>query len=229
MRGLNGSAGSRPGRGRRATPALITGGAVTAMAATAGLLLAGCGTSSEGVRKEGPAQTQPAAKAASPRTPSASASAASPQDKVDAVKLIKSDPKVGEQVKKNLKPCVKDQYPVDVIYGQLTGGSRPDVVVNVLTCGDSVGVGSYVYRAKGNTYENVFVAEQAPVYADIDRRDLTITKQVYGPGDAVCCASGEDVLTYHWSDNTFRETGRTHTDFGKVGNTGKVPSEGTEG
>ncbi|MFI9206143.1 hypothetical protein [Streptomyces sp. NPDC053048] len=226
MRGLSRAAGHRISRIR---PALITGGAVTAMAATAGLLLAGCGTSGEGVRKEGPAQTQPAAKAATPRTPSASASAVAPQEKVDAVKLIKSDPKVSEQVKKNLKPCVKDQYPVDVIYGKLTGGSRPDVVVNVLTCGDSVGVGSYVYRAKGNTYENVFVAEQAPVYADIDRRDLTITRQVYGPGDAVCCASGEDVVTYHWTDDSFRETGRTHTDFGKVGNTGKVPSEGTEG
>nr|WP_240003121.1 LppP/LprE family lipoprotein [Streptomyces cinnamoneus] len=195
------------------------------MAAAAGLLLAGCGTSSDGVRKEGPAQTQSAAKAAS-RAPSA---AASPAQKIDAVKLIKSDPKVSDQVKKNLKPCVKDEYPVDVIYGELTGEDRPDVVVNVLTCADSFGIGSYVYRAKGDAYENVFVAEQSPVYADIDRRDLTITKQVYGPGDAVCCPSGQDVLTYHWSDSAFQETGRTHTDYSKVGNTGKVPSEGTEG
>ncbi|GAA2724404.1 MULTISPECIES: hypothetical protein [Streptomyces] len=208
-------------------PALITGGTVTALAAAAGLLLAGCGTGSEGVRKEGPAQNQPAAKAAT-RTPAASASA-SPAQKVDAVALVKADPKVSEQVKKNLKPCVKDQYPVDVTYGQLTGTGRADVVVNVLTCGDSLGIGSYVYRPKGESYENVFTVEQSPVYADIDRRDLTVTKQVYGPGDAVCCPSGVDVLTYHWSGGAFQETGRTHTDYNKAGNTGKAPSEGSEG
>lgn len=213
----------------RYKPALITGGAVTAMAAAAGLLLAGCGASSEGVRKEGPAQTQSAAKASRAPSDSSSASATPPGGKVDAVKLIKSDPKVSDEIKKNLKPCVKDHYPIDVTYGQLTGSDRPDVVVNILTCGDSIGIGSYVYRPKGDSYENVFTAEQSPVYAGIDRRDLQITKQVYGPGDAVCCASGEDVLIYHWSDGNFRETGRTHTDYGKVGNTSKVPSEGTEG
>ncbi|GAA3051706.1 hypothetical protein GCM10020000_36270 [Streptomyces olivoverticillatus] len=58
--------------------ALITGGAVTAMAAAAGLLLAGCGASSEGVRKEGPAQTQSAAKASRAPSDSSSASATPP-------------------------------------------------------------------------------------------------------------------------------------------------------
>jgi hypothetical protein len=210
----------------RTKPALITGGTVAALAGAAGLLLAGCEAGSEGVRKEGTAQTQSAAK------PSAvpSASAVPAQEKVDAVKLIKGDPKVSEQVKKNLKPCVKNNYPVDVIYGQLTGGSRNDVVINVMTCDDSFGVGSYVYRAQGDSYVNVFSAEQPPVYADIDRRDLQVTKQVYGPGDAACCASGEDVTTYHWSGNEFHETGRTHTDFSKVGNNDKeIPSVGTEG
>ncbi|MFI1258797.1 hypothetical protein ACH4U6_34145 [Streptomyces netropsis] len=207
-------------------PALITGGAVAGMAAVAGLLLAGCDASSQGVRKEGPAQSQSAAKAT--RMPSASATPT--QEKVDAVKLIKGDPKISDQIKKNLKPCVKNQYPVDITYGKLTDSSRSDVVVNVLTCGDGIGIGSYVYRAKGDGYENVFVAEQPPVYAEIDRRDLRVTKQVYGPGDAVCCASGEDVVTYHWSGKEFRETGRTHTDYSKTGN-GKadLPSEGTEG
>ncbi|WP_223771150.1 hypothetical protein [Streptomyces huiliensis] len=213
---------TRPTRPVR--PALIAGGTVTAFAAVAGLLLVGCNTSSEGVRKEGPAQPQSAAKAdqrtATPSTPPT-------RRKVDAAALIKSDPKISDAVKKNFKPCVKNQYPVDVIYGQLTGGSRDDVIVNILTCGDAIGIGSYVYRAKGDSYENVFSSEQSPVYADIDRGDLLITSQIYGSADpAVSGPSGEDEVTYHWSDGKFRETGRTHTDFSKVGGTDKSENSG---
>jgi hypothetical protein len=209
------------------SPALITGGAVAMMAAAAGLVLSGCGTSGEGVRKEGPAQTDSAAKA-TPHEPSASTPA---QERIDAVKLLKSDPKVSSQIKRSLKPCAKNQYPIDVTYGQLTQSSANDIVINVLTCGDSFGIGAYVYRPKGNSYENVYEAEQSPVYADIDRKDLRITRQIYATGDAVCCPSGEDVVTYHWSDGGFREAGRTHTDYSKTVNNDKddLPSEGTEG
>ncbi|KNB52127.1 lipoprotein [Streptomyces caatingaensis] len=203
---------------------LITGGVVAATAATAGLLLAGCSTSTEGVRKEGPAQTRSTAESAGGKAPTASPSAS--RTKVDAAALIKGDPRISDAVKKNFKPCVKDQYPVDVIYGQLTGASRDDVVVNILTCGDAIGIGSYVYRAKGDSYENVFSSETSPVYADIDRGDLQVTTQIYGSGDPVADPSGEDVVTYHWTDGRFRETGRTHTDFSKVGGT-TAKSEGS--
>ncbi|GAA0385056.1 hypothetical protein [Streptomyces luteireticuli] len=223
MRGLTEAfAARRAGRAQRPAgpvrPALITGGVAAATAATAGLLLAGCSTSTEGVRKEGPAQTQSTAKAVGGAKQPESAPSPT-RTKIDAAALIKADPKIGDAVKKNFKPCVKDQYPVDVIYGQLTGGSRDDVVVNILTCGDAIGIGSYVYRAKGDSYENVFSSEASPVYADIDRGDLQVTTQIYGSGDPVADPSGEDVVTYHWTDGKFRETGRTHTDFSKVGGT----------
>ena len=48
-----------------------------------------------------------------------------------------------------------------------------------------MGVGSYVYREEGGRYENVFAAEEPPVYAEIDRGDLVVTKQVYEKGDPV--------------------------------------------
>ncbi|KOG91989.1 hypothetical protein [Streptomyces varsoviensis] len=229
----------------------MTGGTVASMAAAACLVLSGCNASGEGVRKEGPARSESAAKAK--RTPSASASPS--QEKVDAVALIKDDPKVSPQVKWNLKPCAKNQYPVDVSYAQLTDSARTDIVVNVLTCGDSFGVGAYVYQPKEDTasagsgkdsgsetasasaspldsYENVFSAEQSPVYADVDRRDLRVTRQIYASGDAMCCPSGEDVITYHWKKDKFQETGRTHTDYSKAVNgddKDDLPSAGTEG
>jgi hypothetical protein len=118
---------------------------------------------------------------------------------VDAVRLIRQDPQVSASVKRALEPCVADEYPVDVSYGDLTGNSVDDIVVNVLTCGDPVGVGAYVYREQGNGYENVFKAEEPPVYAEIDRGDLVVTKQVYEKGDPVSSPSGEDVITYRWS------------------------------
>lgn len=220
MRGLT--------KATRHKPALITGGAVAAMAAAVGLAVAGCSTGSEGVRKEGPAQTRSGGSGAKAgKQPPTSAPPT--HEKVDAVKLVKSDPRVNDQIKKNLKPCVKDQYPVDVIYGRMTGGSRDDIVVNILTCGDGMGLGSYVYRAKGDGYVNVFTSEQSPVYADIDRRDLQVITQVYGAGDPVADPSGEDVVVYHWTDDQFRETGRTHTDYSKAGNTAKSVLQGSEG
>lgn len=100
---------------------------------------------------------------------SASAAASKAPQRVDAVKLVQDDPEVSPAVKSALKPCVADEYPVDVSYGNLTGGSANDVVVNVMTCADAVGVGSYVYREKDGRYENVFKAEEPPVYAEIDR------------------------------------------------------------
>ncbi|MEU3963869.1 hypothetical protein AB0F42_29385 [Streptomyces buecherae] len=224
MRGLSRAAPSRT--------ALFTGGAVAALAATVGLVLAGCNSASDGVRKEGQAQRDAVTRESKPSAvPSMEASPV----KVDAVALVKSDPKVNADLKRNLKPCVKDEYPVDVSYGKLTGASTTDVVVNIMTCGDGFGIGSYVYRKSGEDYENVFLAEQAPVYVDIEKNELRVTQQVYDSGDALCCPSGEDVIHYRWSDERFIETGRTHTDFNKTvedddADDDELPSDdGTEG
>ncbi|MCM3302386.1 hypothetical protein M4D73_29925 [Streptomyces pseudogriseolus] len=192
----------------------------TAVLAAVVLFASGCGASGTGARDEGPARVDggasPAAPAASP-TP----------DRVDAVRLIKRDPAVSAEVKRELKPCVADEYPVDVSYGNLTGEAGDDVVVNVLTCGDAVGIGAYVYRRQGDAYVNVFGAEEPPVYAEIDRGDLVVTKQVYDRGDPVSSPSGEIVITYRWVSGRFAEKYRTHNEYGPV--SGAVPSPAPEG
>ncbi|MFI8192925.1 hypothetical protein ACIF8T_29840 [Streptomyces sp. NPDC085946] len=190
----------------------------TAVCAALAVLLAGCAAGGTGARDEGPAHADSAAGAASP----AAAPSRTP-DRVDAVELVMSDPEVSSEVKRELHPCVADEYPVDVSYGNLTGGSADDVVVNVLTCGDAVGVGSYVYREEDGGYANVFKAEEPPVYAEIDRGDLVVTKQVYERGDPVSSPSGENVITYRWTaGGRFTEEYRTHNDYGKV--VGDAPS-----
>ncbi|MFD8215254.1 hypothetical protein ACFV2U_16340 [Streptomyces sp. NPDC059697] len=197
----------------RARQVLKAGSAVTAALAALGLFLTACATGGTGARDEGPASSEAVAKGAAP-SPAPSASPSKTPKRVDAVKLVKDDPEVSDSVKSALtKPCVADEYPVDVSYGDLTGGTTDDVVVNVMTCGDAVGIGSYVYREESGRYENVFKTEEPPVYAEIDRGDLVITQQLYKKGDPVEYPSSEEVITYGWTATRFTERSRTHNDY----------------
>lgn len=201
------------GLGTRARQVLKAGSAVTAALAALGLFLTACATGGTGARDEGPASSEAVAKGAAP-SPAAPASPSKTPQRVDAVKLVKDDPEVSDSVKNALtKPCVADEYPVDVSYGDLTGGTTDDVVVNVMTCGDAVGIGSYVYREESGRYENVFKTEEPPVYAEIDRGDLVITQQLYKKGDPVEYPSSEEVITYGWTATRFTERSRTHNDY----------------
>lgn len=202
MRGLTGAGATRARGSFQAVSAAVA--VLTALA----LFVSACATGGTGTRDEGPAHADTVSGAAVP-----SVSPARTPDRVDAARLVKDDPQVSAEVKRELKPCVADEYPVDVSYGDLTGGPAEDIVVNVLTCGDAVGVGSYVYRREGGAYRNVFRAEEPPVYAEIDRGDLVVTKQVYEKGDPVSSPSGENVITYRWSAGRFTERYRTHNDY----------------
>ncbi|MFD9353896.1 hypothetical protein [Streptomyces sp. NPDC060031] len=219
MRGLNGQ--SLSGRG----PLVLTSAGTVVLVGTV-LFAVGCSTGGTGLRDGGPARTESVAKTGPPPpAPSAAASAAGkPAKKVDPVALLKADPKVSAEVKRDLKPCTGKEYPVDVSYGKLTGGSAVDIVVNVLSCADALGRGSYVYRADGGTYENVFSDEQPPVYAEIDRGALVVNKPVYGKSDALAYPSGEDVITYRWSGEMFTEQDRVHSDYSNVVDGGVAPA-----
>jgi len=215
LRGL--TDGRTPGGTRRTTQAAST---AVAVFVALGVSLAGCGAGGTGARDEGPAHAEAVGGVAS-SSPAASPSKA--PDRVDAVRLVKADPEVSAEVKRELKPCVADEYPVDVSYGELTGGPAEDVLVNVLTCDGAVGVGSYVYREEDGAYQNVFKAEEPPVYAEIDRGDLVVTKQVYDKGDPVSSPSGENVITYRWASDRFTEEYRTHNDYSKAAGNAPTP------
>ncbi|MFD9322096.1 hypothetical protein ACFWDQ_31335 [Streptomyces sp. NPDC060053] len=200
------------------TPARSTiQAAITAMSVLAALALcvSACATGGTGARDEGPAHSDAVAGAATSPSP-ASTSSSAPPDRAEAVRLIKDDPEVSAEVKSELQPCTGDEYPVDVSYGDLTGGSGDDIIVNVLTCGDFVGVGSYVYRKDDGGYRNVFQTEEPPVYAEMDRGDLVVTKQVYEKGDPVSDPSGENVITYRWTSGRFVKEYSWHNDYSSV-------------
>ncbi|MCX4527332.1 MULTISPECIES: hypothetical protein [unclassified Streptomyces] len=190
------------------------------------LFAVGCSSGGTGLKDGGPARTESVSKTAPPAAvvPHASGgSTVSPAPsgrpaltKIDPVALLKADPKVSAEIKRNLKPCTGKEYPIDVSYGKVTGGDAVDVVVNVLSCADALGRGSYVYRSEGGRYENVFADEQPPVYAEIDRGELVLTKPVYAKTDALDYPSGEDVITYRWSGEGFTEQDRVYTEYSNV-------------
>ncbi|MER6263273.1 hypothetical protein ABT272_34840 [Streptomyces sp900105245] len=186
--------------------------AVASIAALA-LFVAACGAGGTGPRDEGPAHASAVAGAVASPSPSPSEK----YRRVDAVDLIKKDPAVSGTVKRELKPCSGDDYPVDVTYGDLTGGSVNDVLVNVTTCGDYVGIAAYVYREENGTFTNVFKNEESPVYAEIDGADLTVTKQVYDTDNPVSNPSRETVITYGWRSGRFVQTQIHETDYSKTG------------
>ncbi|MFI8517883.1 hypothetical protein ACIGEZ_08685 [Streptomyces sp. NPDC085481] len=181
-------------------------------------VLVGCSTGGTGSRDEGAARSdEVASTAAATPTPSASpGDGAREAKRVDPIALLKADPKIGERLKADLKPCTADAYPVDTSYGNLTNSTSPDIVVNVMTCGDAVGIGTYVYREENDKYTNVFMAEDAAVYGTIDRGDLIVTKQVYAEGDPVAYPSGEDVITYRWQGNKFTQHDWVHNDYSRA-------------
>lgn len=215
--GIGREAGGGSGSGEPLRPEPVPPGrgtfqaAITAVAVLAALTLfvSACGTGGTGARDEGPARGDSVAGAAASPSPASSVTAAH----VDAVRLVKDDPKVSADVKRELKPCTGDDYPLDVSYGDLTGGSSDDVVVNVLSCGDMVGIGSYVYREEGGSYRNVFKVEEPPLYAEIDRGALVVTRQVYEKGDPVSSPSSEEVSTYLWTTDHFVRKYRTRTEY----------------
>lgn len=218
MRGLgarhdgddDGSRGPRRRRIIRATSFTALAGLVAI-----GLFMTACSTGGTGSRDEGAARADEAGSVAPAPSPSAS-SGQMPAKRVDPIALIKADPKIGERLKADLKPCVADAYPVDTSYGNLTGGASPDVVVNVMTCGDAVGIGTYVYREEGGEYKNVFMAEDAGSYATIDRGDLVVTKDVYAKGDPVAYPSGQDVVWYRWAGSRFSQHDWVHNDYSRA-------------
>lgn len=202
MRGLNGRLGGGPEQTQdRAVTLRAASTTAMAVLAVVGLFTTGCATGGTGARDEGAAPAEQGGPAAA--SPEVVSSASPTFKRVDVVRLIKSDPRVGDRVKDDLKPCAGDAYPIDTSYGNLTSTGAPDVIVNVLTCGDAVGVGTYVYRMRNSAYENVFALEEPAVYSAIDRGDLVVTKQKWAKDDPLAYPSGEDVITYRWAGSRF--------------------------
>jgi hypothetical protein len=170
-------------------------------------VVAGCGTSVTGVRREGPAPTE----TVKPRSTTAPAIAGDP---AALATMIRRDTAVSPDVREDLTPCKDDDYPMDTDSGDLTSGDGPDLVVNIMTCGDGLGVASYVYRMVGGKYQNVFADEHSGVYGTVDSGRLQVIHEVYRSDDPVAYPTGEESTTYEWRGTQFVQVARTYQDYG---------------
>ncbi|MEO3978941.1 hypothetical protein [Streptomyces sp. CAU 1734] len=205
--GDRGSGPEIPGRGegrkrrRKDGGGAAAGTGILVALAAIGLFATGCSTGGTGVEDEGPVHPESNKKAAASSVPATGESAE--RRKVNPVAMIRSDPKVSARIKADLKPCSRDSYPVDTAYGNLTGGLVPDVVINVMTCNEGSGVGTYVYRLEGTEYRNVFANEDPAVYGSIDRGDLVVNQQMSIGNDPLGPPDAEEVSTYDWVNGEF--------------------------
>lgn len=168
--------------------------------------VAGCGTTVTGARREGPAPTA----TVKPRSTQAPAIASDP---VALATMVRKDTSISARVRQALAPCDDDDYPVYTDSGDLTSGDGPDLVVNVMTCGDGLGLAAYVYRMIDGKYRNVFSDEHAGVYGSVDKGRLAVIHEVYRSDDPVAYPSGEEEDVYTWEGNRFVEVSRTYQDY----------------
>lgn len=171
---------------------LATVGALTCACA----VTAGCGATATGARREGPAPVA----TVRPRPAAAPAIASDPPA---LAAMLRQDRSVSPDVRQDLTPCAGDDYPMDTDSGDLTSGDGPDLVVNITTCGDGLGIAAYVYRLSGGKYRNVFADERPPVYGSVADGRLEIVHEVYRTDDPVSYPTGEESVTYAWSSDRF--------------------------
>ncbi|WP_435178843.1 hypothetical protein [Actinacidiphila sp. bgisy145] len=199
-----------------------------AVGAFACVTATGCGSTVTGARQEGPAPT------ATVKTPDTAAPALA-SDPAALARMVRRDTSVSAEVREDLEPCTAAgsddpdgdsdsddtagigsdaAYPLDTDSGDLTSGDGPDLVVNVTTCGDGLGIAAYVYRMTGTKYRCVFADEHSPVYGSVINGRLQVVHEVYRTDDAVAYPTGEETVTYAWRGSSFREVSRSYFDFG---------------
>jgi hypothetical protein len=173
-------------------------------------VVTGCGTSATGVRREGPAPSTSTRAAAATTAPAP----AIVRDPAALVTMVRKDTSVSADVREELTPCSGDDYPLVTATGELTAGDGPDLVVNVTTCGDGLGMAAYVYRMVKGKYLNVFADERPPVYGSVEDGRLQIIHEVSRGDDPVSYPTGQVSATYTWQGDRFVEVARSFSDFG---------------
>ncbi|WP_158886863.1 hypothetical protein [Amycolatopsis anabasis] len=147
-------------------------------------------------------------------TTSANSSGGTPAVSMDAVKVLRDDAGVNQDIKDQLTPCFDGRYGVDIQYGDLTGDDVPEALVNVTSCvaaertskpGASIDLesrlGGFVYQWRDNNrWERIFaVQERGSSVQAYDLPALLVLRMVYRPGDRSCCPTGDEVDTYKWN------------------------------
>lgn len=171
---------------------------VLAVVVTCCLVLSGCATTG-GVRVEG-AAAQVTPPPSMPPVPT------DVPPSVDAIALLRTDPKVSANIKSLLTPCSYDRYPIDTRYVDVTQDGVLDLVVMVATCESKMpgydprtNLAGYVYNLKTTPPTNIFTSEQP--WMDIETVDSDVYLELYqfAARDKSCCPSQPAITLYRWN------------------------------
>lgn len=162
------------------------------------LTLSACATTG-GVQVEGPA-AQVTPPPTSPPTP------ANLTPSADPVAILRADPKVSDQIKSLLTPCVVDHYPVDAKFSDVTGDGVPELIVAVTSCDTKYAgldyrdnVAEYVYNLKTTPPTQLLAVEQPSDILVEDATSLTVVYLRWLARDKSCCPSGVTQTLYRWT------------------------------
>jgi hypothetical protein len=170
------------------------------------VVLSGCATAG-GVQVEGEA-AQVTPPPSTPPPPSGSAPS------VDAVAVLRADPKVTAGIKGELTtPCLLDSsYPVSARYADVTLDGKPELLATVVTCEAKVpagwdyryNLGVYVYNLAVTPPAQLFAVEEPG--ADITPQPdfgLVVSHLRYKARDKSCCPSDSFDEAFKWTGSTF--------------------------
>jgi hypothetical protein len=145
----------------------------------------------------------------------------------DAVALLRSDPKVSENIKSQLTPCLQDRYPVDTRFVDLTNDGYLDLIATIVPCDPKVqsqtasmrggAVATYVYNLKPVPPVEIFGTEEPGVQLNdiqigkfendekpaAEGMGLLLMRSMYRAGDKPCCPSDAVYEYYKWNGTAF--------------------------
>lgn len=144
----------------------------------------------------------------------------------DAVTLLRTDPKVTENVKSQLTPCLQGRYPVESRFVDVTNDGHLDLIATIVPCDTKIAsqqtvvlrggaLAAYVYNLKPVPPVEIFGTEEPGVQINdvqigkvggdvpAEEMGLLLMRSVYRAGDRSCCPSDATYEYYKWNGTAF--------------------------
>jgi hypothetical protein len=120
------------------------------------------------------------------------------------------DPGVATRIKDTIREGGGGAGIDRLVYGDLTGDGKPDVVVTIFSGGTAGDIAYYVLTTQGGRLHAIQRSnEEYKVGVEIYKGNLQVTRPLYASADPNCCPSHLEVTVYHYRSGTMAVVSRT--------------------